>query len=419
MYKDAIDAYQKSADLNSEDKDIWRFLGTAFLNIGDYERAEKSFENANKITPLNTDIFTGWGMAYMKQKNYTEAREKFINAIKINRYNFSALFFSAMCESRLGMLDMAEAKLKFLTSVKSNDINCYEYANIKFLKGNLADAEFWAKKSIEFNSKIVPAYTLLIKIFGLKHDLGKIQEYFEQGVKNGLEGDNLNENYGIALLNCAKFKDAKYFLLQAYGNNLNSETITEALLTINTAIGDDGNLPFLKDKLIKLNPENRILKAILAIDEAENSNLQNGINELKKCIDNLPYKFVFMQKLAKLYISDGNFDKASEYFENSINENLIYIECYLAYAKFLEERNELAQAQRKLRKGLKYIENDTQLLNLLFHISYLLVKDNVCEYNIKEAIGIAGKITNPDLFEYKDELNELTEMLEKVERDKN
>ena len=45
----------------------------------------------------------------------------------------------------------------------------------------------------------------------------------------------------------------------------------------------------------------------------------------------------------------------------------------------------------------------------MFNVSYTLVKDNLCEYNVKETISIAEKILkiNPDKFEYPEQKLEL------------
>ena len=71
------------------------------------------------------------------------------------------------------------------------------------------------------------------------------------------------------------------------------------------------------------------------------------------------------------------------------------------------------EAQRKLRRALKFDENNLDILNLLFYVSYILVKDNVCEYNVKEALSIAEKICliDRDKFQYENEKNDLVKII--------
>lgn len=98
----------------------------------------------------------------------------------------------------------------------------------------------------------------------------------------------------------------------------------------------------------------------------------------------------------------NNDEKVKDYYEAAILINPKYISAFADYSKYLLDRNEHAEAQRKLRKALKADDSNPLLLNLLFYVSYILVKENLCEYNVKEAITIADKIINinPDLFEY-------------------
>ena len=59
---------------------------------------------------------------------------------------------------------------------------------------------------------------------------------------------------------------------------------------------------------------------------------------------------------------------------------------------------------------------------MLFYVNYILVKQNVCEYNIKETLRLAEKIEKLDnnAFKYPDERAELTQMLKNLqEKEKN
>ena len=44
----AVENFQTSADIEPQDKDIWKRLGFALITAGKFEQAEKSFENADK-----------------------------------------------------------------------------------------------------------------------------------------------------------------------------------------------------------------------------------------------------------------------------------------------------------------------------------------------------------------------------------
>ena len=124
--------------------------------------------------------------------------------------------------------------------------------------------------------------------------------------------------------------------------------------------------------------------------------------------------------MAKCYEKMNNDTKVIEYYESALNLNPKFIIAYYDYVKYLFAKKDYVEAQRKLRKALKIDNENIVLLNLMFFASYILVKDNLCEYNVKETLAIANKIEkiNPDLFEYPEQKAELERILqEDPERD--
>ena len=87
----------------------------------------------------------------------------------------------------------------------------------------------------------------------------------------------------------------------------------------------------------------------------------------------------------------------------------------MEYAKYLVSKNDFKDAQRKLRKALTIENNNNEILNLLFYVSYVLVKENVSEYNVKEAISIANRTNN---FEYSDYKADLDRILKEINENK-
>ena len=84
------------------------------------------------------------------------------------------------------------------------------------------------------------------------------------------------------------------------------------------------------------------------------------------------------------------------------------------YAKYLISINDYKDAQRKLRKAEKLAPDNQEILNLLFNTCYILVKENLCEYNIKEAIAIADRVEN---FEYPELREDLERLLREIKED--
>ena len=68
-----------------------------------------------------------------------------------------------------------------------------------------------------------------------------------------------------------------------------------------------------------------------------------------------------------------------------------------------------------MQKAHKLDKDNLEILNLMFYTSYRLVKENVCEYNIKEAISLASKIQSNGEFWYWDEKAELEQVLTNIQ----
>ena len=62
-----------------------------------------------------------------------------------------------------------------------------------------------------------------------------------------------------------------------------------------------------------------------------------------------------------------------------------------------------------------FYDDNIELLNLMFIVSYTLVKENICEYNIKEAISIAQKAQDLGRFDFENEKLELENILKNIQ----
>lgn len=414
-YSLAVVNYQTSAELNSNDKNIWQRLGFSLLSLKEYEKAVKSFENANRIQAGNTDTFTGWGMALMKIKDYSEAREKFLQAIKINKYNFSAMFLCSIMEMKLEMYDKAENRLAFLANVCPNESNTFEYARLKAIKNNAEEAIHYAKKSLEYNPKMLPSYIILGQLYTDILDKENALKYFEEAKNQNLESSNLYVEWGKSLEKFEMYDEAKIKLLKACEYEPDNVEANAYLgLCCVTRKEFDEAEPIL-NKVIEKDPENKTVKQALGIIEYEKNNIEKAIQIFRTDDENAVNCFY----LAKCYQKQNDDIKTRDYYETALLHNNRYVTAYVNYINYLIEKENFVDAQRKLRKAIKIDENNIDLLNLMFYVSYILVKDNVYEYNLKEAISIAEQIEKKgeDLFKYPEQKQELINLLQ--ERDKN
>ncbi len=407
--EECIEAYQTSAEINPQDKVIWQRLGFALVTVGKYENAIKSFENANKIQPNNSDTFTGWGMALMKQGEFALAQAKFMDATKVNKYNFTAVFLGSVMDIKLGMYDKAEMKLSFLANVCPNANNTFEYARLKALKDDLDSAIHYAKKSIGYYEKMMPAYILLGQLYTEKFDFENMQQAFCDAEKLGLGNPVLYFEWGKCFEKFNKLDEAKSKILKAFEQDSQSVEIQSFLAFCCAERGEIEEAKTLLEKVLEKSPKDKLAPKVSAIIAYENGDLQAAIEYFRSDDENCTNAYY----LAKCYEKQNNDTKVKEYFESAIRINPHYIKTFEDYAKYLIQQNDFLEAQRKLRKALKSEPKNIVMLNLMFYVSYVLVKDNVCEYNVKETISFANTIEKiaPELFEYPAQKHELEKLL--------
>ncbi len=410
---EAVISYKKSANINNADKDIWRLLGFALINCSQFEEALESFENANKVNPSNTDVYAGWGMAFMRLKRYPEAHEKFMEAVKLNRYNFMALLLAAIMEVRLGKYNDADAKLNFLANVSPNETNTYEYANLKYVKKDYDSAIFYANKALSFNDKMLPVYLLLGKLYAIKGQKKESLETYEKAIAKGLSFPHLFFDWAVTLQIFGDYENAKIQFEKARSIAPGEEEVCAGLALTNAYLGNLEEAEHLMQNVRNLKEDNYVYSKATGLIAMRKGDYALAVNMFKGVTDLMFFDNGLNFLLAQCYDCMGDIPKAKEYYETAMLSAGDNISMYLNYADFLVKNEDYESAKRKLNRALKYDENNSDVLNLLFHIGYILVKDNWSEYNVKETLGIADKILKiaPDSFRYAQEKSDLEDLL--------
>lgn len=393
---DAIIAYKKSANINNSDKEIWKLLGFALMNTNKCEEAIASFENANKINPSNTDIFAGWGMALMKLKKYNEAHEKFMESVRLNKYNFMALLLAAIMEVRMGQYNDAEAKLNFLANVNPNETNTYEYANLKYIKKDYDSAIHYANKALEFNKNMLPAYLLLGKLYTIKGDKDLSLQAYKTAQERNLECPHLYFDWAVTLQIWENYEESKKYFEQALKYTPAEEEAMAGLALTEACLCNPQRAVEILSAIKNLPPDNYLYIKAIGVTEMFNSKFENAIKNFKSIQDTVFFDNTLNLFIAVCYDELDDINNAKEYYENALLNSKDSIKIYLKYSDFLEKHEEYESAKRKLQRALKLEENNLQILNKLFHLSYILVKQNCSEYNVKESLSIANKILTID-----------------------
>lgn len=410
---DAIIAYKKSANINGADKEIWRFLGFALMNCNLSEEAIEAFENANKINPSNTDVYAGWGMSLMKLKRYEEAHEKFMESVRLNRYNFMALLLAAIMEVRLERYNDAEAKLNFLANVSPNETNTYEYANLKYIKKDYDSAIHYAKKALSYNPNMLPVYLLLGKLYAIKGKKEDSLNTYKIAEERGLITPHLYFDWAVTLQMYGYYEQAKLYFTKTLSIVPAENEANAGLALANACTGNIEEAENLLSQINGMSDDNYVYAKARGVVALKKGDYQNAINLFKSVQEKMFFDNTLNIFIANAYEALNDVNNAKEYYENALLNAGDNVSVYLMYSKFLIAQQDYSSAQRKLKRALKFSENNTEILNLLFHVDYILVKENVSDYNIKETLSIADKIIliDSEAFNYPEEKADLENIL--------
>lgn len=410
-FEQAIEYYEKSALMNFDDKEIWLRLGMSYLYSDNLDKAIKTFTKADKVTPFNTDVYTGWGMAYMKQKKFALARDKFNTAAKISKYNFTAILLSAVMEIRLKEFSTADDKLSFLVKVAPNEGSLYEYSHLRLIQGKYKEAELYAKRTLDFNKFMLPAYLLLGEIYSIQKESDKTHEIFESAIKNKLENSILHFEWGKACVRLLEFDRAEYQFIKALEAD---PDYTDAKIGLTLTDAYKGEFNRLEKYEMKF-ADNVYIQEACGLKEMTLCNYNSAVDYFTKALKTDKHQSYLYHDLAYANIGLQNNYKVRENFEKFTIENPKYFKGFIEYSKWLINMSDYEDAKRKLNKAQILNPNDIEMLNMLFFTYYTLVKKNICEYNIKVAISVAQHAMSVGDFQYTPQLHELEKMLDELQ----
>jgi superkiller protein 3 len=325
-----------------ENPNVINNVGLAFLNRGNYEKAQKYFNKAIALQPLFYPSLANLAKLYYYQKQYDEAlkiykeiKEYFPEDIKVLQNISHALL-------RKGDIDKALETL--LDLVRKDNKNASAYNNIGviyILKGNIDRAINSLRKSLMLNANFANAYNNLGACYSLKKD-------HKRAITSYLSAIALNRNFIYAIKNLARSyqeieEHEKVFeLINKYINQYNSES------------------DFLD---------------ILAYSSYKTKKYHQAIKSLKKLIDmpatsnNIVGKARIYNNMAASYRQLGEMHETFHYYLESISLHK-YPLTYNNFFNALLKENKLLEAKTIISETRQLFPDNCDLLvseGKLFH----------------------------------------------------
>jgi len=408
--------FQKALNLNPIKKDLFIRLGYSQLSARMNEDAKKTFEKAKKVFPLDAEILTGMGMALYRLEEFEQARVEFTKAFSIDAHNLNALFLTATIDVMLEDYDRAETRLSLLVKLAPNTAHLFEYARLKYLKQDYANAKSFAKLALKTNKKFLPVYTLLAEICQCEYEFDEALDWLNKAEQEDLISAPLYQARAGINMFIEDFEKAReaYIKVLEYEQN---KTIDMKILVCEILLGMLDNKVFIVETLLEENEsesdnERKAVGYMLGgVWYFKLGDFVKAEEFLKKALQitlKLPAVYYL---LAKIYQNSNDAYKVDKYFNLTIEKNPYHYKAYCDFIEYLIGQNKFEDARYKIKKALKTFKEDTFLENSLFYTGFRLLDEKSSDYNVKELIKLSEKLEKKSTFLYAKEKQTLIERL--------
>jgi type IV pilus assembly protein PilF len=168
----ALDEVKQAIQIDPNWFEPYGMRGVIYMQTGDFAPAELSFQKALSLNPNSSDIKHNYGVLLCKMKRPAEGVKMFGTALADPAYGQRAKTWQEQANCQLAMGQKAEAEASFLRSYEldaGNPVTGYQLANLLYQRGELARAQFYARRVNNGERASAESLWLGIKI---EHSLG-------------------------------------------------------------------------------------------------------------------------------------------------------------------------------------------------------------------------------------------------------
>lgn len=145
----ALDEVKQAIQIDPNWSEPYGMRGVIYMQTGDFAPAELSFQKALSINPNSSDTKHNYGVLLCKMKRYGEGVKMFGAALTDPGYGQRSKTWQEQANCQLAMGQKAEAEASFMHSYEldaSNPVTGYHLANLLFQRGEVARAQFYARR---------------------------------------------------------------------------------------------------------------------------------------------------------------------------------------------------------------------------------------------------------------------------------
>ena len=181
-YQEAISLYKDALRLAPYLFKVWAEIGTVYLDIKDYPRAQLSLERAVEGDPTQPSVLSKLGLTHLYQNNTAKALEIFETAREIDATYSKTVYYIALCHIQRNDLPKAREALTEYLKFAPNDAQALkEWAYLQAQERNYAGALESIKKAL---SDAPDDGSLYFEAAALSALLGRVDDalrYLERG----------------------------------------------------------------------------------------------------------------------------------------------------------------------------------------------------------------------------------------------
>ncbi|ANQ49024.2 tetratricopeptide repeat protein [Flammeovirga sp. MY04] len=299
--KESIEDHRKGADYFND-------LGISFYEKGEFEKAIAEFDNAINNSVPNPTYFANRGRAHLELENYYDAISDFNQSIQYNKEKKSTYYYLGLAKYNLKDFKSAAKDFKTSLEIDSTKIGRLQYNYLALSLYNLNEldsAYYYFKKCTEHPNAIAMDYYNYGYLLRKDNKDTEALPYFKKTVELEQENHAYINHYGVALFRVGNYEDALVQFSKA------TEMEAEAL-TYKDNLGNT---------YMRLGEHDKALSLFLVIEK-----------KLDEPNDNI------MNKIGQCYHSEGDYIKAMNYYNKSIELNSTNAE-YYDYRAYLKKIN--------------------------------------------------------------------------------
>lgn len=386
-YRGAVVLYKNALEKDANYLEARFGLANAYLESGDFDRAEKEFQKVLLQNPPQTEILLKLATIYIQQNQPEKALLELDKFHSNNHETVDSLVLYGKAHGASGDLSSAENLFKKALALDAKSIAPrFNLAKVYLQKNDLNQAKAYLQEIISIDKKEIPAYYLLaniearqgqreaaLKIYQdlVQVDGKQIQAIYMSGIlqmdlgdlegakasvdqlltkfADRPEGSRLN---GLLLYRQGKYEEAKV----ALENSLQKQQhlLTYFFLGLSYYGLEQYELALNQfQKALDLSPEFERARILVAMTLLKQKRLDDAIIEIQKVLRTNPNNAYAHNILGSAFLANGEYDKGMEELEQATELDPTLADAHMKRGIFHLAKGEGAQGEADLVKAVE------------------------------------------------------------------